>query len=558
MAHQAYGIRWSTLVANLKYQPQRDPYDETPSDIVFRFKRNQGTGIEHFAISFARNLADYTTTEQTRPERLRNPCKAPAPTDVIINDKTAKKINGTVYKWRAAYASKTGYPVKWRRGLCPHTADGSDAAQPDNPNQAGRGESFKCTCPLPVSERRASAFLRQYVLNDCYYFHYDNGDAFLNMELVKTLLLYGEMDPLLRICKHPGVDYAQWQDLRECYDTSCQVGWCTVYERALDAYIGLNVLYSFPKLWDEKSGCCRQSPGDGNPFTLHMEDEYRNTAAYQRLLWQCTRTLASVVSVLPHQKFFGIEDSLPRGYSIQPQDINHGLEWPALMKLAMLTRAPGHHSILASSQFPFGRIPIDAFLNCRERLPYMPSEADVLEVYDILYGMGLPSELVIQILKDGDYDTPRRRLPIAHDPLHPDSREELMVYLTFCWLTLIRCNMFAQALDIEINWEVEVVECLARIFGLVKQLVEIGIAIGLQPCPDDPCYPVSTSLGWSLYAGPYGPNEIWPGSMPYQNFTVLSPRIHLLDGRLGVAHAKLVGAMNNPLLQVISNEITTV
>jgi hypothetical protein len=36
------------------------------------------------------------------------------------------------------------------------------------------------------------------------------------MELVKTLIVYGEMEPLLRVCAHPDVAIDSWWHIDEC------------------------------------------------------------------------------------------------------------------------------------------------------------------------------------------------------------------------------------------------------------------------------------------------------------------------------------------------------
>jgi hypothetical protein len=87
-----------------------------------------------------------------------------------------------------------------RGGVCPHGG--------------GLGE---CRCPIPHEERRAAAFYRAYVDNDCIDFEDQNGKSFYNLELVKTLLLYGEMDVILRVCAYPDVDLREWQTVGQCY-----------------------------------------------------------------------------------------------------------------------------------------------------------------------------------------------------------------------------------------------------------------------------------------------------------------------------------------------------
>lgn len=76
----------------------------------------------------------------------------------------------------------------------------------------------ECQCPIPYEERKASAFYRKYCQNPCYCFLEENGKAFFNQEIFKTLLLYGEMDTILRVCAIPDVGLRDWWEVGQCYD----------------------------------------------------------------------------------------------------------------------------------------------------------------------------------------------------------------------------------------------------------------------------------------------------------------------------------------------------
>jgi hypothetical protein len=78
----------------------------------------------------------------------------------------------------------------------------------------------ECQCPVPHEERRASSFYRSYCRNGCYRFFQDNGKAFFNLELVKTLILYNEMDTIFRVCAYSGMDLRSWWRVARC---SCEV-----------------------------------------------------------------------------------------------------------------------------------------------------------------------------------------------------------------------------------------------------------------------------------------------------------------------------------------------
>jgi hypothetical protein len=184
------------------------------------------------------------------------------------------------------------------------------------------------------------------------------------------------------------------------------------------------------------------------------------------MVWLCTKTAQTVVPTYPHQEFFGISDTHFDDYFKTSSAVNRGLEWPALMELVKASRGRSERIATKKDEIPFGQIPFDVFLNCKNPVPQIPSAMDISQVSAILHTKGLPPELVLQVMRHSGYDTVQRRLPIAHDPLHPENREAFKKYLTFCWLTLVRCNMLAQALGIEINWKLEIIECLARILGV--------------------------------------------------------------------------------------------
>ncbi|KAL4745343.1 hypothetical protein BDW72DRAFT_186807, partial [Aspergillus terricola var. indicus] len=390
----------------------------------------------------------------------------------------AQRLNRVVYKWRTRLNS--GFTpfldVSWTgsKALCPHKSDVSEARKRDDPiRRRDEEDGFEvgCSCPVPWKERKASAFLRQYMYNNCYNFYRANKGAFVNLELVKTLLLYGEMDPILRACSHPEVDYAQWEDVTECSDVPFQLGWKSLYQRTLDVYLVLNVIYCLPELWDAELRRQNQAHNPASP----TENDYRNTAMYQKMVRRCTYTDPSPVTTYPHQEFFGIPDEHFRYEDDYSIDEALARDWPVLKDFLDQVKISDDLS-LEELEFPHGQVPFEVFLNGSKTIPHLPSASDIPRVFNILRSKGLPSELVLPILEMTGYDNAQRRLPVAHDPFHPDNREELKKYLTFCWLTLVRCNMFAQELKVKIDWKREILDSLLRFVGLPggKQLFKYG------------------------------------------------------------------------------------
>ena len=153
--------------------------------------------------SFLNNIKEHTACERRKyPATF----EIPKEDDLILGDDTTQKITPLVHKWRQAYtwdlaSESDNKKTPSLRKLCTH----------DNE------EGFGCGCVIPLREMKAAAFLRQHYPNDCYQFFKKNTEAFYNIEVVKTLLLYGEMEPILRVCAHPNADIGDWENQCECY-----------------------------------------------------------------------------------------------------------------------------------------------------------------------------------------------------------------------------------------------------------------------------------------------------------------------------------------------------
>jgi hypothetical protein len=112
-------------------------------------------------------------------------------------------------------------------------------------------------------------------------------------------------------------------------------------------------------------------------------------------------------------------------------------------------------------------VPIDEILalgksasqrdNCN--IIYQPNGSDISRVRGNSWKVGLPVELALHIMELAGYE-PKRRLKIEHDPLHPENQEELAQYLKYCWQILIRCDMRAYKVGLDIPWYDEVAGCI--------------------------------------------------------------------------------------------------
>ncbi|KAH8666909.1 hypothetical protein BX600DRAFT_511797 [Xylariales sp. PMI_506] len=416
MAHQAHNIPWNVFASNFRYVYAWAKHQDV-THLYPRYQPNQGKELSYFVEAFTRTIEEHAVTERRKyPDQY----EAASPETVVLSDATVRLITPTVQRFRQDRGMRKG----WTRKVDPALSTRPCAHEP----------GADCACPVQSGDRRMATFLHRWVQNDCYRFFERNEAAFLGVELVKSLLVYGELDTVLRICAHPDVDYLEWWSQGQCYDSPYNLGWNLVCMKALKAYLGLNVLYCFPELWDEKSG---RAP----------EKDYLCTSIYQRILRECTWTTGdSDIAAYPHQQFFGIAERQFR-------------EYPKFQNEAKYAYVDGRRG-----EYPYGVAPMSEFLELEATAPYLAHSSDVGAVRQMLFQFNLPAELVTSIMELADY-TPRRRLRVAHDPLHPENREELGEYLTYSWKLMIRCDLMAKALGDKIPWDRLVSRCIIDLFA---------------------------------------------------------------------------------------------
>ena len=413
MAHQAHNIPWTVLASTLKLK-RANSCQHDAENFHARKEPDRGKRLTYFANAFVRNALDHARCEREKYPETYDP---PNKDDVVLKDDVAKKINQTVYHWRLDHDSYSEFgPVEEpsRRELCQH-----------------QSQAETCKCPLPFEERKMSAFLRTHKDNPCFWFFEENmnTEGFFNLEVVKTLILYGEMDTLLRICADPRVDLASWWQQSICQCEAPDLGWDRVCRLAMDAYIVLNLLHCFPETWHDAGSSI---------------DNYTSIKAYQYLVRRCTKSGGtSEVPTYPHRQFFGIE----RGQFKRFPDPYDKERW-------------GHYLEGASrkyprlSFYPYGLMSYEDFLAFEKPICYLAHSTDVSYVRWVLCNKGLPVELSNSILEIASY-TPKRRLPVSGHPLHPENRAELDKYLKYCWQLIVRCTMLGQALGMDMKLEME-------------------------------------------------------------------------------------------------------
>jgi hypothetical protein len=217
MAHQAHNIPWNLLASNLHWRTtSRRAHSVT--NLCPRMKQDQGKELTYFIEAFIRNINDHSLCERRKYPSVY---EAVDSTEVILDSATVQKIALTVRKWRSY-----GFGPRCPSGIC----------------QVAQEE---CQCvPIPNEERMASAFLRPPGPRYGYQFFDWNREGFFNVEVVKTLLLHGEMDTILRVCALPGVSLREWWSNSECM---CAVGPSPVeshFSRRHDVSLGSSTITS--------------------------------------------------------------------------------------------------------------------------------------------------------------------------------------------------------------------------------------------------------------------------------------------------------------------------
>lgn len=207
MAHQTHNIPWDALTSCLKVLAPDVPTKERPINLYFRFEDNQDRKVSHFVTSLVNNIKEHTACERRKYSATFD---IPDEDDFVLGDETTLKITPVVHKWRQTY--------DWDLAAKPRNKKAPSIKTPCNRKLCTHdNRGFECGCVIPLQERKASAFLRQHNSNDCYEFFQKNTESFYNIEVVKTLLLYGAMEPILRVCAHPDVGFAKWESQCQCY-----------------------------------------------------------------------------------------------------------------------------------------------------------------------------------------------------------------------------------------------------------------------------------------------------------------------------------------------------
>lgn len=253
-------------------------------------------------------------------------------------------------------------------------------------------------------------------------------------ELLKTLILYGEIETLLIIGAHPEIKFDCKWDPRG-YDGN--FGISGMMRGVLMSYVFLNVVYLHTETWEKetKKAYIERYKKSGTDYT-DEEIDYRQMAAYERVLRKCTSRMKYDVHTYPHRLFYGVTGNAFTGVRCRQPSCD----------------------LACNGHLELGKLKIG------EDDQYIPDSEDVDIVLFYLSLKGLPTEIGISILEYAGFK-PERRLPVANDPMDPRNREELKKYLSWCWQVLVSCDVIMTSQGNKISWAYELRDVISDLFG---------------------------------------------------------------------------------------------
>ncbi|KAF9875066.1 hypothetical protein CkaCkLH20_07332 [Colletotrichum karsti] len=404
-------LPWEELASNFTYI-RANPAAKGITDLFPQALPTLPEDLNSFILTLTQKLKHDSSLERSKYAETYD---APDEEEVLIDDETVREITPFFRRLHKYHPQHRLSDNRWPNGI----AD-------DNPGCRHPAE-VRCRCLIPYEERKVKALTRTHEYNTCFEFWMVNGMGFRGWEIVRTLLVHGKMEPLLRLCKCPFVDsigqFPSWWDVGSCVCEGPDGAMSLLYEKTAMSFICLQLLRHHPQIQQ------RDNP----------EVDYRLTRMYQHTVRHVTKDEG--ISDLPniaHRDFYGIGDQQFFTTDPQPRDKER---WVHL----------NTERFQFEPHYPEGLITFDELLNFEVEAAYRPHGSDVAFVQNLLYARRLPTELVDEVLDLAEYQ-PGRRLKVAHDPLHPGNSEELDKYLEECWAVMVRCEVFAAEFDEEISW----------------------------------------------------------------------------------------------------------
>ncbi|TLS29325.1 hypothetical protein PpBr36_02154 [Pyricularia pennisetigena] len=443
---------WGLLTSHFEFATSHPDHGDI-TNFYPRHKPDQGKDLNKFVELLAESLK--TSAAQERAKYAES-YDDPDPNDIVIPESDFVEIEVPFRRWHLS-CTTVGTPyclqnrVPPQHELMPLSVRRFKHAGVALPRSGDGGAvicthvgDYNCRCLPRFEDRRMSTFLRTYQRNDCFEFDEVNGDSFYGLELLKALILHGNMETVLRICTHPQVDFLSWWDAQMCYCTGPDVALGQMCRDTLRAYIVLNLIQrGFPERCVRLSGEKAKSDEEERSDT---SADYLRTRTYQSLVHDLTVSdTMTQIPLFQHMEFFGIRDDNFRTYP----------------------RKESQWKVQDDHFYPLGRVGYKEFigLDFDTDPPYMPSAAEMETVRSVLSVKGLPTELVDMVLDLAEYDE-TRVLSIPHDPLHELNTDQLEEYLAWSWQTLLRFDMLARAEGDEMPWDMLIANCLLESFPM--------------------------------------------------------------------------------------------
>lgn len=216
MAHQTTSLPWRLLSSTLHVSTHQHPPNP---DLHLRHQPDQGRTLSYFITAFDRAVREHAATARRAafPPRFED---EPVPTAeaVLLTPETVARIAPTVRKARERGEREGGLGGKiWDAdgdncGRCEGAVCRAGSREGEEGQEQERWE--RCGCAVPMAWRRGKAFCQAPRPNDCDSVWKVNGRGLFAVEVIKVLVLYGEMETVLRACQVPGVRLKEWWRVR--------------------------------------------------------------------------------------------------------------------------------------------------------------------------------------------------------------------------------------------------------------------------------------------------------------------------------------------------------
>ncbi|KAI8271477.1 hypothetical protein K4K59_012297 [Colletotrichum sp. SAR11_240] len=189
MADELPDLPWTDLAAKFNFI-HANPKASDHKDLLPRLEPEPTLveGINDFIRVFTEAIAEHSARERSK---YATEYTSPPHDETLIDDETVREIS-PLFRRLPKYAHLINNPS------CRHRS---------NP---------PCKCLVPYSERRVDSLLRRWEYNDCYKFEKVNSAGWKSWQLLVTMLIYGKMEPLLRLAVHPDNFFDIWSTVKIC------------------------------------------------------------------------------------------------------------------------------------------------------------------------------------------------------------------------------------------------------------------------------------------------------------------------------------------------------